>query len=145
MILKQSEALSRIKRATRFRRLLPGVVSHIYLADRAYIAPKQSDVYRVLDVASAYTRNWRPEAYDCDDFAWYLKAAFSEDARHREDMPYGWACGIIWGNFPRPHAVNWVLMDMGDNRPHFRLVEPQHKRGVWKLRKTDRRITLIAG
>jgi hypothetical protein len=69
-------------------------------------------------------RPWIAERYDCDDFAYVLKAFTSAVAYVNSGLTYGLSCGIIWGKFSwvgEFHACNWIIT----SDRTFQLIEPQ--------------------
>ena len=53
----------------------------------------------VLSQCDATHRKWVAEKYDCDDFAYVLKAEFSTGSYQAANLLYGFAVGIISANF----------------------------------------------
>ena len=55
---------------------------------------------------------WLEERFDCDDFAYVLKAEMSVHAYQSAAMKFGLCVGMVWGNFDGVdgyHAVNWFV------------------------------------
>ncbi len=128
----------KLRRATRYRKR---VDYRIYLPDAKYFLPPLKDIKEILARDHIDRVRWRPEVFDCDDFARVLDAEFAKTALTDTSRRYPYAAGRIYGLFPGPHAINWVFTD----REQFYLIEPQTD-GVFKLRskpKRDKGIWLI--
>jgi hypothetical protein len=98
----------------------------VRLGDENYYLPTKEEVKQVLNTSTldASQRQWVAERYDCDDFSYVLKGAFSTAAYLANDIIHGFAVGIIWANFNHLngfHAINLVVTD--DEVVH--LIEPQ--------------------
>lgn len=96
--------------------------SHIHLADIEYYCPSVQYMITMLGQDLLDTRNYASERFDCDDFAWVLKARFCLDAYKDGRRRAAHAAGIVWGKLPHPHAMCWVITD--DLK--LRLIEPQN-------------------
>ena len=103
-----------------------GMIHPPHLADSLYYCPSAAYVESLLEKDLTDRKTYADESFDCDDFAWMLKAAFCEDAYRNGQRRAAHAMGIIWGEFPHPHAINWVITD--DKR--LLLIEPQTDKWV---------------
>ena len=95
------------------------------LGDSAYYLPTTEEVSQIVNSTQRERRAWIAERYDCDDFAYVLKAFVSSVAYFNNDLKLGLCCGIIWGKFrwiSEFHACNWVITSDGV----FQLIEPQN-------------------
>lgn len=96
-------------------------------ADQFYCCPEINEVRLILESLSSPTP--KDEVYDCDDFAYELKAHASRYARLSNDYSDPIAIGIAWGRFrwvdngQSDHACNWFL----DSTYKFHWIEPQNK------------------
>ena len=86
------------------------------ISDGNYKLVARSEMERFLkeDLTDSY--KYKGNDYDCDDFSFRLMGMLSAP---------GWAklaTGIIWGEFPKPHAINCFV----DSKHTFWLIEPQN-------------------
>ena len=98
----------------------------VRLGDDAYYLPTLEEVEHILSTSAvdAADRKWVANKYDCDDFSYVLKGAFSTAAYLAEDRMYGFALGIIWADFKHItgyHAINVLVL----NDESVMLIEPQ--------------------
>lgn len=96
----------------------------IHLGDNKYYLPTGEEIQQIFSATSRQRRTWIEERYDCDDFAYVMKAFASTVAYINERLSFGMCCGIVWGEFDWLsgfHACNWVVTS--DKR--FHLIEPQ--------------------
>lgn len=93
----------------------------IYLADNTYYCPSVYETSQILQRTAVDKRTWTENRFDCDDFAYVLKGEFSKAAYENKNRKLAYCVGIVWGNLPGPHAINWVIND--DKR--LRFIEPQ--------------------
>lgn len=92
-----------------------------YIADDEYFCTPLEDAREIIKNSALDRRKWVRERFDCDDFAHVLKAHFAEAAYADGSRRTAHCFGIVWGNFPGPHAINWMLND----DMIVRFVEPQ--------------------
>ena len=95
------------------------------LGDSSYYLASEAEVKQILNSTSRERRSWIAERYDCDDFAYVLKAYSSSIAYINDELKLGLCCGIIWGKFAwisEFHACNWFITS--DNG--LILIEPQN-------------------
>lgn len=96
----------------------------IHFGDSQYYLPTREEVQQIFASTSRQRRKWIEERYDCDDFAYVMKAFASGIAYVNENLSFGICCGIVWGEFDWLsgfHACNWVVT----SEKIFYLVEPQ--------------------
>ena len=110
-----------------------------HLADAMFYCPSVQYVEGLLEQDELDKMKYAPESFDCDDFAWILKARFCMDAYKNGQRRAAHAMGIIWGEFPHPHAINWVITD----DKVLRLIEPQTD--GWKLLVNGSKVYMMAG
>lgn len=95
--------------------------------DSNFYLPTQAEVMNILTASQTDRRTWTAERFDCDDFSYVLKGEFSVHAYDAGALSYGFALGIIWGNFSWVngfHAVNFAVLNTGA----VMLIEPQDDR-----------------
>lgn len=104
------------------RKLLRGTVVH--LGDGTFYLPAVVEVQAILAASESDRRSWMAERFDCDDFAYVLKAEMSVHAYEHAGLKFGLCVGMAWGIFDwvnGMHAVNWFIANDGD----LRFIEPQ--------------------
>ena len=95
-----------------------GVDCEKRISDMNYKLIARSEMERFLKQDLTNTHKYIAEDYDCDDFSFRLMGMLSAP---------GWAkiaAGILWGRFPKPHAINCFV----DSNHAFWLIEPQSDR-----------------
>ena len=107
----------------------------LYTADSEYFCTPEKDAQQIIAESSLDRKRWVSERFDCDDFALVLKAHFAEAAYVDGSRRAAHCFGIVWGNLPGPHAINWMIND--DMK--LRFVEPQND-DIFSPRDTDRDI-----
>ena len=103
--------------------------TRIKLADRGYYAISLLDIKKFLLVDASDLHKYKPEIFDCDDFAVVLLG------RNREwfskvNMEFSSTFGIVVGDIrrnetdtePRYHAMNFIIT----NEKKLFLIEPQN-------------------
>ena len=111
-------------------------------SDLKYYAPTQADVARILAALDLPTA--AGELYDCDDFAFGLRAHVSRFVRESGEFEVTPCIGIGWARFAwvrngqEDHACNWVLGADGI----FRWIEPQD-RSIHPATDCPGRLTLL--
>jgi hypothetical protein len=109
------------------RRMLQGKLASdpgIRFGDGSFYLPTLAEVRAILDASRLDRRAWMEERFDCDDFAYVLKAEMSVHAYDSGSLRYGLCVGMVWGNFSWVqgyHAVNWFI----DHTQTLRFIEPQ--------------------
>jgi hypothetical protein len=96
----------------------------IRFGDGSFYLPTLQEVQQILTASRLDRETWMEERFDCDDFAYVLKAEMSVHAYKSGDMKFGLCVGMVWGNFDWVdgyHAVNWFV----DNNSTLRFIEPQ--------------------
>ena len=127
------------------RRWLKRAAMNVYLGDSEYYCPAKNEALDIIRRSRRLFKDWTDEIFDCDDFAFVLKAHFCRSAFRHGVRRFGYCFGIIWKNKPEPHAMNWVVYrDFDPTAPDggklvFALVEPQ-----WFVNPTLKRIRPIA-
>lgn len=103
----------------------------VYLGDAEYYCPAKNEALDIIRRSRPMFKNWTSEIFDCDDFAFVLKAHFCRSAFRHGIRKRGYCFGIVWKNKPEPHAMNWVVfrdfdpVTRGGGKLVFALVEPQ--------------------
>lgn len=96
----------------------------IRFGDGSFYLPSMAEVKEILDASRLDRRTWMEERFDCDDFAYVLKAEMSVHAYDSGSLRYGLCVGMVWGNFSWVqgyHAVNWFI----DHTQTLWFIEPQ--------------------
>ena len=93
----------------------------LHIADDEYYCPPMSDAKEVIEESKLDRKKWAGRRFDCDDFAFVLKAHFAEASYAHSERRAAHCFGIIWGHTPDEHAINWVVTD--EMKLYF--VEPQ--------------------
>lgn len=116
--------------------------SYAGFADQVYCCPDLIEVKHILE--GMLLPSPRGEIYDCDDFAFELKAYGSRYARLSNQYTNSIAMGIAWGRFSwinngqLDHSCNWVF----DSTYTFYWIEPQNKQ-LYSLEQCRGRLNLI--
>ncbi len=111
-------------------------------ADQFYYAPDINEVYSILGLFS--TPSPMGELYDCDDFAYEMKAHFSRYVRLSNQYTNPIAMGIAWARFSwinngqLDHACNWFF----DSTNTFYWIEPQNKQ-LYNLNQCNGYLNLL--
>ncbi len=96
----------------------------IRFGDGSFYLPKLDEVRSILDSSQLDRRTWMEERFDCDDFAYVLKAEMSAYAYKSNELRFALCVGMVWGNFDWVagyHAVNWFV----DSDQELYFIEPQ--------------------
>jgi hypothetical protein len=101
------------------------------LFDDYYYLPREEEVRYILNQSGVSSLKWALQRFDCDDFAFGVKAEFSlfayEDAK-MADLTCGFALGVVAGGF------NWedthVACFFVDSDHNVQLLEPQARNRV---------------
>ena len=98
---------------------------HFHIADSFYHAPAMTMAQKIIADAKVDHETWTYQKFDCDDFAHMLKAAFIKAAYTDTYRRFPMACGILWGDTPAPHALNFVVVGYSPVNMRLFIVEPQ--------------------
>ncbi len=126
------------------RQLLQGKLSDdpgIRFGDGSFYLPTLQEVQDILAASRLDREKWLEERFDCDDFAYVLKAEMSVHAYQSAAMKFGLCVGMVWGNFDWVdgyHAVNWFV----DKHSTLRFIEPQDD-GIHDLASCKGQISLL--
>lgn len=93
-----------------------------YFGDGTYYFLELEDAKKVIKQSSTDAYNYTSQKFDCDDFAWTLKADFVKDGYHNMERRYPHAVGMVWGWLPGHHAMNWMI----NSDMKLRFIEPQN-------------------
>lgn len=107
----------------------------LYMGDDDYFCTPLKDAEEIIANSAVDRHKWVAERFDCDDFALVLKAHFAEASYANGKRRKAHCFGIVWGNLPTPHAINWMIND----DKVLRFVEPQ-KEIVFAPRQADENI-----
>ncbi len=110
----------------------------LFLGDNQYYLPPLADAQEIIQNSGLSRATYMPESFDCDDFALVLKAHFCEAAYRDFQRRPPHCLGLIWGELPHVHAVNWMINDDG----RLRLIEPQTGE-VFEPRHDTRNVTFM--
>jgi hypothetical protein len=107
-----------------------GATNILRLGDAHYYLPTPQEIDRIINDSSLDRKIWTPERFDCDDFAYVLKAEFCTHAYDAgESLSCSFALGMIWGNFnwrDEFHAANLVVLhNPANDRNGVLLIEPK--------------------
>ncbi len=81
----------------------------LYFGDDNYYFPEMEDVVDIVKTSTVDAWKYTSAITDCDDFAFMLKSEFVRDAYKKKARRLSHAAGIVWGDLPGPHAMNWVI------------------------------------
>jgi hypothetical protein len=104
------------------------IATYAGFADSRYVCPTMDEIRQIMDTLELPEPGG--ELYDCDDFAYALKAHVSRTVRLSDTWTDPLAVGIAWARFVwigrgrTDHACNWVL----DAEGTFHWIEPQNRR-----------------
>ncbi|KAK0622434.1 hypothetical protein B0T14DRAFT_513868 [Immersiella caudata] len=110
-------------------------VSHIM--DKQYLCLPRGVINTIYAGTGLATTAWRQEIFDCDDFAFSMKAAVASSANKWPVRANGFAllAGFIVATKPNScHAFNWFYLhgeDEADGKGRLEFFEPQ--RGRWDV------------
>ena len=120
------------------RRQLAGKLDdtfELHIADGKYFCPPVREAREIIDESALDKKEWVDERFDCDDFAVVLKAHFAEAAYAEGKRRSAHCFGIVWGELPDYHAINWMInADL-----KLRFVEPQLDT-IYRPKKSDKGI-----
>ena len=128
----------------------------VYLGDDKYYCPPLNEALALIHSSHGEFLKWTDEVFDCDDFAFVLKAHFCNNAFHNGRRKWPYCFGIVWKNKPIQHAMNWIVYrdrdaaTGGGGKLVFALVEPQNvdkpdRPVIRPLDKTDGDFYFVAG
>jgi hypothetical protein len=94
----------------------------IILADANYCLIKSTKVQEIYANSNIKNLSYEYEKHDCDDFSVLMKAEFIKAVKKDSSARYAYAAGIVFGNIPTPHAINWYI----DENKKIWFIEPQN-------------------
>lgn len=117
------------------------------LGDGEYYLPTLEEAQTIIRNSHVDAKQYARFRFDCEDFAYVLKAHFCQAAYRHKRRQFAYCFGIIWGEelwngtSAEPHAMNWMLTSDGV----LRLVEPQTgtARELQPAAVADRRIYMM--
>jgi len=127
-----SDQLAKKITAVMLPRWQKGAAKTLYFGDGKYYCPPLNEALGLLESGRSEFLKWTKNIFDCDDFAFVLKAHFCRSAFHNGQRTCPYCFGIVWKNKPIRHAMNWIVYR--DRNPKtggggqfvFALVEPQN-------------------
>lgn len=81
----------------------------IILSDKAYTTIDEESVSKVFKRARLDEKQYRPEVLDCENFAMEMLVQINDFGYGNWKLNYGYAFGIVYGDIPTPHAINWFI------------------------------------
>lgn len=108
---------------------------HFHGADDEYYCTPIDDARTIIRNSALERKVWVAERFDCDDFAHVLKSHFAEAAYKDGKRRAAHCFGVVWGNLPGPHAINWMV----NSDMKLRFIEPQDDK-IYMPRATDKDI-----
>jgi hypothetical protein len=72
-----------------------GLPNYCLVSDAAYYKPTRAVAQKIALAWAKKRPRYVADRYDCDDYAWALKAHFSDLAARDPKMPFGYALGIM--------------------------------------------------
>jgi len=100
---------------TNIRKIFKGITRNIFVSDIVYRIPRKKDIVDFLKLHLFKFRQYVPEKYDCDNYAFSLMGMFT-------NLMSGYAIGIVWVHTPNGgHALNFYIDEKGE----MWYIEPQ--------------------
>lgn len=81
----------------------------IILSDKGYTTIDAQSVSKVFSRSKLSSVSYRPEVHDCEDYAMTMLVEINNFGYNNWKLKYGYAFGIVYGDFPTPHAINWFI------------------------------------
>jgi len=94
----------------------------IILSDSKYCLIKSTKVQEIYSKSNLKNLSYEAEKHDCDDYSVLMKAEFVKAVKKDSSARYAYAAGIVYGNIPSPHAINWYI----DENRKLWFIEPQN-------------------
>ncbi len=113
----------------------------LQIHDEQYFCPSMDDVKVLLEKNKVDKLEYIEDKFDCDDFAFILKAYFIKQAYKDKKRRYPYSLGLIMGGKLLgniPHAINFIITE----KLKILLIEPQTD-AILKPTKNDREIYFI--
>lgn len=119
------------------------------LGDREYFLPSLEEARTIIRNSHLDAKTYARLRFDCEDYAYVLKAHFCQAAYRNKRRQFAYCFGIVWGEelwtgaAAEAHAMNWMITCDGV----FLLIEPQtgKVRELKPAALADRRIYLMIG
>jgi len=93
----------------------------IFLVDKYFTPINSQKVIEIYKNSGLLNKKYIPEKFDCDNYAQAFYVAVAESARKNRKLKYPYAFGVVMGNIPMPHAINWFM----DEGKKVWFIEPQ--------------------
>ena len=81
----------------------------IILSDPYYTPISENLVKEIYDRSGMKDKNYIPHLYDCENYAMAMLVSVLEYGRKSYSTKYQYAFGIVYGDIPTPHAINWFI------------------------------------
>ena len=81
----------------------------IILADQYYTPISIERVAQIYNNSDIKNFKYEPDRFDCDDYSVVLKSKVVKAVKKDRKAIYAYAFGIVFGNIPTPHAINWFM------------------------------------
>lgn len=95
--------------------------TYISIADSQYYCPTKQVATDIVKKSMINNMKYRPQVFDCDDYAFLLKADFIKDAYYNKERRAPYIVGIVYTELPVPHALNILI----DSKKDVYFIEPQ--------------------
>lgn len=93
----------------------------IILSDETYSLLSYVTAQKLYAQSGLILKKYQSEKFDCDDFSAVFKAFVADKQRESWEIIYPYAFGLLYGNLPNPHAINWFI----DSNKTLHFMEPQ--------------------
>ena len=81
----------------------------VKLSDPFYTPISESEVEEMFNKSGLKNKKYVPHLFDCENFAKAFVSVVEEHARRSRKTKYQYAFGIVYGDIPTPHAINWFI------------------------------------
>ncbi|KAI0324242.1 Moa, A lectin from the mushroom marasmius Oreades in complex with the trisaccharide Galgalglcnac [Cubamyces sp. BRFM 1775] len=102
-----------------------------YLSDAMYLVLNRKQLQEIWPKTGLTSKDYRPEIFDCDDFAFAYKAEVAKWGKNAFKVDgFAILCGIMYGSNERGnvHAYNWMV----DPRDHYQVIYFEPQDGTFK-------------
>lgn len=109
------------------RRILSNFNCDVVLPDEEYYLETEDKIREIIKKDKTDQLTYRPEAFDCDDFAYILKSTFVKEAYRDQKRLAPFAFGFVYGYYKGGgHAVNIYV----NSDKQVKMIEPQSDRDI---------------
>ena len=81
----------------------------VILSDPYYTPISESHINEIYERAGLRNKKYIPDLFDCDNYAMAMTVSVAEHARRSRKTRYQYAFGIVYGDIPTLHAINWFI------------------------------------